>query len=54
MAELKARTACGDEMPLEIGAVVMTELDLGPVTSVMVWGSEKELSAARKALTEGN
>jgi heterotetrameric sarcosine oxidase gamma subunit len=48
VAELKARTACGDELPLEIGSAQLTELDLGPVTSVMVWGSEKELSAAMK------
>jgi heterotetrameric sarcosine oxidase gamma subunit len=49
VAELKARTACGDELPLEIGSAQLAELDLGPVTSVMVWGSEKELSAAMKS-----
>ncbi|MGJ8590673.1 MAG: sarcosine oxidase subunit gamma, partial [Yoonia sp.] len=49
MAELKARTACGDKLPLEIGTVQLEELDLGPVTSVMVWGSDKELSATMKA-----
>jgi len=48
VAELKARTACRDELPLEIGSAQLAELDLGPVTSVMVWGSEKELSGALK------
>ena len=48
MAELKARTACGDELPLEMGSTQLAELDLGPVASIMVWGSEKELSEAMK------
>ncbi|SFS68629.1 sarcosine oxidase subunit gamma [Sulfitobacter marinus] len=49
MAELKARTACGDALPIVIGAAQLTELDLGPVTSVTAWGSQQELSAAMKA-----
>ena len=48
VAELKPRTACEEALPLEIGATQLVELDLGPITSVMVWGSEQDVSAAMK------
>ena len=49
MAELKARTACEDALPVTVGAAQLEELDLGPVTSVMVLGQETDLSAAMEA-----
>lgn len=49
MAELKARTPCGDMLPVTHGAAQLVELDLGIVTSVMVTGDEDALSEALEA-----
>lgn len=49
MAELKARTASGDALPLNIGAATLKELDLGSVTSVMPFGDVAAVSSALEA-----
>ncbi len=49
VAELKARTACEDALPIKVGAAQLEELDLGSVTSIMVLGQEADLSAAMEA-----
>lgn len=50
MAELVAKSPCAGLLPLEIGAVNVSEEDLGAVTSVMPYkGQEKALSAALQA-----
>lgn len=49
MAELRARTPCGDMLPASYGESTMEELDLGVVTSVTALGPTEELSAALDA-----
>lgn len=49
MAELKARTPCGDLLPLTLGEATLEELDLGHVTSVMGFGDEASVSKALEA-----
>ena len=49
VAELKARTPCGDMLPLTHGAATVTELDLGHVTSVMGFGDDAAVSNALEA-----
>ena len=50
VAELKARTACGDLLPVTHGSAQLVELDLGIVTSVALLGDEKAMSEAMDAV----
>ncbi|GAA6199174.1 sarcosine oxidase subunit gamma [Aquicoccus sp. SU-CL01552] len=50
MAELVAKSPCAGLLPLEIGAVKLTEEDLGAVTALLPYkGREKSLSQALQA-----
>ena len=50
MAELVAKSPCAGLLPLEIGAVKVTEEDLGVITALMPYkGQEKPLSMALQA-----
>lgn len=50
MVELKARTPCEGLLPLEVGALRLSEAEAGPMTSVAAFqGQDAALSTAMKA-----
>lgn len=49
MAELKARTPCGDSLPISLGGVTLSEIDPGHLTLLTLLGDAADLDTALQA-----